>query len=124
MYITSRDVRELQLAKAAVRAGIETLLTLSGRRAADIERVLIAGGFGAALNVKSACGIGMLPMELVDKTESLGNCSGLGAAMALGAQARSQLENIRALCRYEELGESELFGEKYIAAMMFGEDED
>lgn len=120
-YISAQDIRKIQLAKAAIRAGIETLLSRSGKGYKDIDRVLIAGGFGAYMKVKSACAIGLLPPALMDKTVHVGNSAGKGAAMALSAEGRRLLAEISKKCRYEELSSSALFNGKYIDAMMFDE---
>ena len=118
-YISARDIRKIQLAKAAIRAGIETLLERSGKSYGDIESVLIAGGFGAYMKIKSACAIGLLPPELMEKTRHVGNSAGKGAAMALSAEGRARLAEISKKCVYEELSSSPLFNGKYIDAMMF-----
>jgi len=120
-YISGQDIRKIQLAKAAIRAGIETLLARSGKDYEDIESVLIAGGFGAYMKVKSACAIGLLPPALMDKTRHVGNSAGKGAAMALTAKGREVLAEISKKCTYEELSSSALFNDKYIEAMMFEE---
>ncbi len=121
VYISAQDIRKIQLAKAAIRAGIETLLSRSGKRYDDIESVLIAGGFGAYMKIKSACTIGLLPPALMDKTVHIGNSAGKGAAMALSDEGRALLAEISKKCSYEELSSSPLFNGKYIDAMMFDE---
>lgn len=124
VYLSGKDVRRLQLAKAAVRAGIETLLEKTGTGYDGIGEVLIAGGFGAYLRTESACAIGLLPPALLEKTRHVGNSAGRGAAMALTAEGRRELEHVRSLCRYEELSGSAVFNDRYIEAMMFDEWED
>ncbi|MBR1659784.1 MAG: DUF4445 domain-containing protein [Oscillospiraceae bacterium] len=121
VYLSGRDVRQLQLAKAAIRAGVETLLEREGKRYEDVDEVLIAGGFGAYLRLKSACAIGMLPPALLEKTRHVGNSAGRGAALALTAGGREALARLRERCRYEELSSSPLFNGHYIDAMMFDE---
>ena len=69
VYLTARDVRQLQLAKAAVAAGIRVLLKKSGTKMEEIGGLYLAGGFGSFLDPKSAADIGMLPRELADKTD-------------------------------------------------------
>ena len=120
-YLSGSDVRKLQLAKAAIRAGIETLLQKSGKDYDGIDEVLIAGGFGAYMRVKSACAIGMLPPALMGKLRHVGNSAGKGASMALTAAGRRELARLHSLCRYEELSSSALFNDNYIDAMMFDE---
>lgn len=124
VYISGQDIRQIQLAKAAIRAGIETLLSRSGKSYADIDSVLIAGGFGAYMKIKSACAIGLLPPALMDSTRHVGNSAGKGAAMALSPEGRQLMKKVSEMCRYEELSSSALFNDKYIEAMMFEEWED
>ncbi len=76
---TQKDIRELQLAVAAVRGGIETLLEEYGAEAKDIKHVFIAGGFGTELDPEKAAVIGLLPSELKDRCVSVGNSSLNGA---------------------------------------------
>ena len=98
-----------------------TVHTRSGKSYKDIDSVLIAGGFGAYMKIKSACAIGLLPPALMDKTRHVGNSAGKGAAMALTAEGRALLSTIAEKCSYEELSSSPLFNDKYIEAMMFEE---
>ena len=121
VYISAKDIRKIQLAKAAIRAGIETLLSRSGKSYSDVEKVLIAGGFGAYMKIKSACAIGLLPPDLMDKTIHVGNSAGKGAALALCSEGRALLSKISEKCAYEELSSSALFNGKYVDAMMFDE---
>ena len=121
VYVSGDDVRQLQMAKSAIRAGIETLMATRGVKYGDIARVIIAGGFGAYMDVRSACAIGLLPPALMDKTMHAGNTAGGGAALALGGSAREALRALTARCEYLELSSSALFMEKYIEAMVFDE---
>ena len=121
VYISGQDIRKIQLAKAALRAGMETLMSRSGKSYEDIDSMLIAGGFGAYMKIKSACAIGLLPPALMEKTRHVGNSAGKGAAMALTAEGRAILSAIAEKCRYEELSSSALFNDKYVEAMMFEE---
>lgn len=124
VYLSGRDIRQIQLAKAAIRAGIETLLDASGKGYDDISRVLIAGGFGAYMRTKSACAIGLLPPALEDRIEHVGNAAGVGAAQCLTPQGRSALKELCRRCSYIELSSSSTFNDKYIEAMMFDEFEE
>ncbi|GAV25208.1 ferredoxin [Carboxydothermus islandicus] len=83
IYITQRDIRELQLAKGAIAAGIEILLETYGARVEDISEVLLAGAFGNYLNPHSACRIGLIPATLEDKIKGIDNAAGAGAKFAL-----------------------------------------
>lgn len=83
IYINQKDIRELQLAKGAIAAGIEILLKTYGAKVEDIDEVLLAGAFGNYLNPKSACKVGLIPPELVDRIKGIGNAAGAGAKFAL-----------------------------------------
>lgn len=123
VYLCGRDIRELQLAKAAVRGGIETLLAESGYAARDIERVYLAGGFGSHILGASVCRIGMLPPELEPKIRFCGNTAGMGAVLyALSADARNRIHALPGLCRYLELSGNETFMDAYIEHMAFDEE--
>ena len=79
--LTQKDVREVQLAKAAIRAGIELLAEQLGVQVADIRRVYLAGAFGNFLDPDSACRIGMIPPALRDRIVPIGNAAGEGAKL-------------------------------------------
>lgn len=79
VYLSQPDIRQVQLAKGAIRAGIEALLAYQHVTVADVDRVLIAGSFGYHLNPNSLIEIGLLPETLRDKIEFLGNTSKTGA---------------------------------------------
>jgi uncharacterized 2Fe-2S/4Fe-4S cluster protein (DUF4445 family) len=83
IYLTQNDVRELQLAKGAVAAGIRTLMDEMGIRVGDISRVYLAGALGNYVNPFSAIRIGLIPMVSRDIIASLGNAATTGASMVL-----------------------------------------
>lgn len=83
IVFTQQDIREIQLAKAAVRAGMETLILRYGIEKNDIEKVYLAGGFGYKLDCRKAIEIGMIPEEFADKIEAVGNSSLGGAVKCL-----------------------------------------
>lgn len=94
VFLTQKDIREIQAAKAAVCAGIMTLLKETGLTFDDVDAVLLAGGFGAKINPVSACSIGLIPGELQEKIISVGNASGLGAAeILLSPEKQRELQN-------------------------------
>jgi uncharacterized 2Fe-2S/4Fe-4S cluster protein (DUF4445 family) len=124
VYLSVEDVRQLQLAKAAIRAGVDTLLALRGETYDNIDTLLIAGGFGAFMDVRSACTIGLLPPAMVNKTRHVGNAAGGGAALALDPEKRGLLTELTAKCDYHELSSSRIFMDKYIECMIFDEMED
>ena len=124
VVFTAKDVRELQLAKAAVRAGLEVLLQVFGADYEDIGRLYIAGGFGQKINLEKAVGIGLLPEELLDRMEPVGNSSLAGAVMAAGNPAVLD-RMVRAAQMAEEtaLAENPLFSDLYMEHMFFPEQE-
>lgn len=83
IFLTQKDIREIQLAKAAVRAGLEILLLRYGITGEEVARVYLAGGFGFHLNCHKAASIGLLPKELEDKVEVIGNSALSGAVKFL-----------------------------------------
>lgn len=125
VYLTAGDVRQLQLAKAAVAAGIEVLMEELGIGSGDIGRVYIAGGFGSHLDVKAAAAIGMLPEELADRAEALGNSALGGAAMALlDMDSREELYRIQEKCRYIELSGDARFNRAFPEHMTFSKEDE
>ncbi|MGM0431705.1 MAG: ASKHA domain-containing protein [Spirochaetota bacterium] len=83
VYVSQKDIREIQLAKAAVAVGIEALLERSGASYDDIAAVYTAGGFGNSLNVEHATLLGVFPRELAGKISPVGNAAGHGALLSL-----------------------------------------
>ncbi|NLI92657.1 MAG: DUF4445 domain-containing protein [Peptococcaceae bacterium] len=83
VVITQNDVRELQLAKGAIRTGIEVLFKEAGITASDVNQVLLAGAFGNYLDKESAVFLGLIPDIPSERIKSIGNAAGTGARMAL-----------------------------------------
>ena len=122
VFINQKDVRELQLAKAAICAGVRLLCKYKGVEASDITEVLIAGAFGNYLDPDSACDIGMLPEELKGKITPIGNAAGEGASMAV--LNHGEYERSRGLAKWTEFKELALapdFQEVYVDEMLFPE---
>ena len=120
IVFTDRDIREVQLAKSAIRAGAETLIKEFGVTYDGISKLYLAGGFGQKIDLEKAAGIGILPPELIDRTEAAGNTSLQGAVMA--AQDDSVRDRyLRAVAVSEEvsLSESTLFNDLYVQHMFF-----
>jgi uncharacterized 2Fe-2S/4Fe-4S cluster protein (DUF4445 family) len=115
---TQKDVRELQLAKGAMRTGIEVLLRSNGLGADEIDEVIIAGAFGTYIDVASAITIGMLPRLPLDRFRQVGNAAGMGARLAL--ISRSKRAEARELARrvwYIELASDPQFNQTFAQAM-------
>ena len=120
VFISQQDVRNVQLAKAAIRAGIETLLHEAALTYKDIDTLLLCGGFGASLNPHEAAGIGLIPLELAGKTVAAGNAALEGAARLLfDSAAREEARQIAASFTEISLSSSPYFSERYIDEMMF-----
>lgn len=120
--LTQKDVREVQLAKAAIAAGIDTLLREAGIAAAELDRVVMTGGFGQHLSVESAVRIGLLPALDPLRFETVENGAGIGALLALREEdALERMERFREDVSYIELSGHEFFGERYIEHMTFPE---
>lgn len=119
---TQKDVREMQLAKAAVRAGVETLMRRYGVSCEDIDHVYLAGGMGFQMDRKAAAAIGLLPGGLLAKTTAAGNSSLAGAVRALREEPwQEPLERIVSATREIELANDEDFQVLYMEHMMFRE---
>ncbi|MCF6097814.1 ASKHA domain-containing protein [Thermovorax subterraneus] len=97
VYINQKDIRELQLAKGAIAAGIEILLSTFGAKVEDIKEVYLAGAFGNYLKPESACKIGLIPPELEGRIKPVGNAAGTGAKLALVSE--KEYERALALSR-------------------------
>ena len=127
VYLCQKDIRQLQLAKAAVAAGIKVLLAEEGLEVSELDGLYLAGGFGNRLDPVSAAEIGMLPMELVKpsdgsetKVRTVGNSALAGAEDALlDPSLRDRLIEIKDKCRYIELSTSSSFSEEFINELNF-----
>jgi len=120
VFITAGDIRKLQLAKAAIAAGIQVLLRFAGVSEAEIKSLVLAGGFGSYMDLNSAARIGLFPKRLLPVAKAFGNTAGEGAAIALcSEEARSRLEGIRAQCEYIELSSMTFFNDKFVEQMTF-----
>jgi len=120
VFITAGDVRKLQLAKAAIAAGIQVLLHFAGITEKDVKKLSLAGGFGNFMDLESAARIGLIPKNLLPVTEAFGNTAGEGAAMALCSDdVRERLMRIRAQCEYIELSSITFFNDRFIEQMAF-----
>lgn len=83
IWLTQKDIRELQKAKGAIRAAIEVLMNNLGMSPGDLERVILTGSFGGQLDVESVIGLGMIPAVHPDIVQSIPNGAGMGAAIFL-----------------------------------------
>ena len=120
VYLAKKDIREVQLAKAAIAAGIDILIQESGISESEVDEVLIAGGFGNFINLENACAIGLLPKSLLEKIRPVGNAAGEGARMALVSQkARENMSLIQSKSTYIELAAHPNFADLYADHLPF-----
>ena len=123
VYICQKDIREVQLAKAAIAAGIEILLDAADARLADVDSLYLAGGFGNFIDRQSACRIGLLPPELFERIRPIGNGAGAGAKrLVLEREALERAETMRRRMEYIELSASADFQERFAENMLFEEE--
>ncbi|MCB2179940.1 DUF4445 domain-containing protein [bacterium] len=115
--ISQKDVRELQLAKGAIRLGIEALLDDAGIDKDALDHVIIAGAFGTFINIESAIIIGMLPDLPLDRFSQVGNAAGTGARLALLSKAeRAKAIALANRDGYIELAKVPNFNRKFAEA--------
>jgi uncharacterized 2Fe-2S/4Fe-4S cluster protein (DUF4445 family) len=119
--ITQPDIRELQLAKAAIRTGIQVLLETSGCSEAGIKQVIIAGAFGTYIDVASAVTIGMLPPLPLNRFRQVGNAAGMGAKLALiSLKSRAKAQAVASRVSYIELASTPSFQPTFMQANYLG----
>lgn len=118
--ITREDIRNVQLAKAAIAAGIRTLLDVTKTSAEEISTFYLAGGFGKHINLDSAVRIGLFPAELKSKVKVLGNAALQGAAsMLTDENAKKNAASVAKTAKHESLGGDATFNKFYIEEMYF-----
>ena len=120
IYLSQRDVRELQFAKAAIATGWRILLEEAGLAADDVKQVLLAGSFGSYLSPKSAIRIGLVPDVPVPRVVAAGNVAGEGAKMAL-LSVRERAAGLALLeeVKYVELSDRPDFNDRFIGQLSF-----
>ncbi len=124
VFITQSDVSVIQLAKGAIRAGIDILLEHAGITYQEVDRFILAGAFGTYIDPASAAAIGMIPPWPPTKVAQVGNAAGRGAVqMLLSDSTRSQALNLGDQMNYVELTAYPKFHQKLARAMLFGRSE-
>jgi uncharacterized 2Fe-2S/4Fe-4S cluster protein (DUF4445 family) len=122
VVITQHDVREIQLAKGAIHAGVEILLELTGTRPEEVEAVLIAGAFGSFLTIDSAIDIGLLPQLPRAGFRQIGNAAVVGAIrMLVSTDERLRAQQILEQTTYEELTVQPVFARRFAMGMLLPE---
>ena len=118
--LTDRDIREFQLAKSAMRAGIETLILEAGYTASDISKVYISGALGYFINKSAAVEVGLFPKEFIGKIETLGNSSITGAVKFLcDLKSRKSCLGFTQSCKLIELSNSNTFSDLFMEYIAF-----
>jgi uncharacterized 2Fe-2S/4Fe-4S cluster protein (DUF4445 family) len=118
VVLTRGDVGEIQLAKGAIRAGINILLDEAGLSEQDIDQVIIAGAFGTYIDVSSAIIIGMFPPLPLERFNQVGNAAGMGAKLALvSKEQRAKAAEIARQVEYIELTNDSRFVDEFAKAM-------
>jgi len=124
IIITQKDINEIQLAKAAIRTGIEALLTEMSISWEEIHQVIIAGGFGTAINPASAIAIGMFPPLPPERFREVGNAAGIGAKLCLiSSPQRAKADEISQRTTYLDLMSYPTFAEAFIRHLPFPEEQ-
>ncbi|HZC42195.1 MAG TPA: ASKHA domain-containing protein [Streptosporangiaceae bacterium] len=120
VFLSQRDIRELQFAKAAIATGWRELLAEAGLAERDVQQVLLAGSFGSYLSPASAIRLGLVPRLPVLRVVSAGNVAGEGAKMAL-LSVRERAGGLALLeeVRYVELSDRDGFNDRFVEQLPF-----
>ena len=122
LYLTQKDIRELQKSKGAVRAASEILIKQLGLSPADLESVALTGSFGGQVDIDAVLQIGMIPPVRHEVIETVANGAGLGAAIFLTGEGFALGERLAAHARQVELDQDAEFNDLYIYSMSLCED--
>ncbi|TMC41150.1 MAG: DUF4445 domain-containing protein [Chloroflexi bacterium] len=122
VYLSQRDVRELQFGKGSIATGIKVLMDVMGVKTTDLDEVLLGGSFGSYLNPESAKIIGLVPPVDVDRILSVGNTAGEGAKMSLLSFRERQIAfELPDKIEYVELSGRSDFNESFVSVLQFPE---
>jgi uncharacterized 2Fe-2S/4Fe-4S cluster protein (DUF4445 family) len=120
LLLTQQDIRQLQLAKAAIRTGIKLLQKKIGLEDDDIKQVLLAGAFGNYIRRESALRIGLLPDLQLERIHFIGNAAASGAQMILlSRKCRTQAKKLARKIEYVEIAHEEGFESVFVDSMLF-----
>lgn len=120
IQLEQRDIRSVQLAKAATHAGIMTLLEAAHCSPDEVSTLYLAGGFGSHLNIRSAVRIGLIPAAFADKVKVIGNAALDGAAqLLLNTTLRASIAAMRECTTHVRLDGNPAFADLYVESMMF-----
>jgi uncharacterized 2Fe-2S/4Fe-4S cluster protein (DUF4445 family) len=122
VMVNRKDINEIQLAKAAIRTGVEILLSEAGATYDDIDRFIVAGAFGTYLDVESSVRVGMFPPLPLHKFSQVGNAAGEGARQLLVSRDRRvTASRLASTITYVELTVHAEFSKRYISALYFSQ---
>ena len=125
LYFTQKDVREVQLAKGAMAAGIQMMCRHLGVTVEEITSVMIAGAFGSYMSPVSACGIGLIPPQLGDRVMAIGNAAGEGSKLcALSIDEYRRAATLAKGMDYLELAADPAFQDVFVDELEFPSDEE
>ncbi|MDP2690726.1 MAG: ASKHA domain-containing protein [Deltaproteobacteria bacterium] len=119
VVLTQQDIRALQTAKAATRAGVEMLLKKAGLKAGDVRKVYVAGAFGSHLKPASLAAIGLLDRAWLNSVQSVGDAALNGALLALSDEKKAEAEALAESFKYVPLSGSAHFEGEFIRRMNF-----
>ena len=120
VYLTQKDIRELQFAKGSIATGIKVLMDIMGVGLHDLDQVLLGGSFGSYLHPESARIIGLVPPVDVDRIIAVGNSAGEGAKIAaLSYRERQVAFDLPDHIEYVELSGRADFNDSFIAVLRF-----
>ena len=117
VYLTQPDIREVQKAKAAVRAAFDILLKRLGLQPEDLDELVMTGSFGARVNIEDALDLRMIPPVPRERVRAFANAAGLGAGMMLSEDAFEFASELAENVRHVELHADQEFMDKYIINM-------
>lgn len=123
VYLTQEDIRQVQMAKGAIAAGIHLMCAHLDITPADIHHVILAGAFGSYMNPESACRIGLLPKELLGKISAGGNLAGIGSKMlAINKEQLPLTQDLLSRIEFLELADLPAFQKTFAKCMGFVEE--
>lgn len=120
LIVTQGDIRQVQLAKGAIRSGFTALLNAAGIKEEELQKVIIAGQFGAHLPAELLTGTGILPEDVEGRLNYVGNSSKTGAYMALLSETvKKEIEQLARKMKYIELSKTENYERIFTESMIF-----
>ena len=119
VWLTQKDIRELQKAKGAIRAAVEILLEKLGLAPTDLKRVILTGSFGGQLDISSTLALGMLPSISPERVENIPNGAGFGAAQFLSDSGFARAEKLSKSAEQIDLDQAAEFHEIFVESLHF-----